>query len=137
MLTSSWGSCSTTTTLTGRSRRSRGRSSDELQDAYPLGVLSIAAQPDPAIAPAPDELSRASHAVGEHLVNQQVEADLGSDVRAVLGGPADGEGHAISSAGAAPGAPHRVGRAGRVARSPHPHRAVVGPFGADEGPDDA
>src|SRR2546428_8968154 len=84
MLTSSWGSWSTTTTLMGQTNKVRnaefgmrsvkvGDSSHQLQHPEPLRILPVSAQPHPAVAAAPHELPRPADPAGKHLVDDEVE----------------------------------------------------------------
>src|SRR5881397_2754694 len=115
MLTRSWGSCRTITTLIERTRnaevRTRNRgggferrsraldwpggsafrvppsafrlSSDQLQHSHPLRILPVAAQVNPPVAAAPDELPPPAQAARQHFVDDEVEADLPADVGAL------------------------------------------------------
>src|SRR6266516_361941 len=156
MLTRSWGSCRTTTTLMSPTKKVRnaecgvrsvkmgvaGRttlpgdsafrtphsalsSSHQLQHAEPLRLLPISPQPHPSVATAPDELSRAPLAAGEHLVNDKVEPDLAADVGAMPFRPRDREGNAVALLGAPPGAVDRTGRSRPRSRTAHAHAASV------------
>src|SRR2546426_3308816 len=160
MLTRSWGSWSTTTTLidqvriadcglrnckersfAGRRRplqsaihnpQSAFDSSDELQDPEPIRVLPVAPQPDPSVAAAPHELPRAPHAAREHLVDDQVEADAAADVRATPLGRRDRRRDAIPRVGAAPGPAYHLRPAGSRARAAHAQPTGVAPLGYDQ-----
>src|SRR2546427_2972337 len=126
MLTRSWGSCRTITTLmrpTNQIRSGecgvrncrRGRSpcdahryiphsafrtphsihsafrtphsalvsSHQLQHSHPPRILPVAAQVNPPVAAAPDELPRPAQAARQHFVDDEVEADLPADVGAL------------------------------------------------------
>src|SRR5438046_1905788 len=152
MLTRSWGSWSTTRMLMSRQNQTRNAtppyrsafrvptsafaSSHQLQYPEPLRILPIAAQPYPAVAAAPHELSRPPLAVGEHLVNDKVETDLAPHVCVVPFRPVDSDGDAVARLGTAPGASDRPGRAGAIARPAHPHRPGLPPLGHHEEPAD-
>src|SRR5207247_10978788 len=86
MLTSSWGSWSTTTTLMGQTNKVRnaecgmrsvkvGDSSHELQHPEPLRILPVSTQPHPAVAAAPHELPRPADPAGKHLVERRQRLD--------------------------------------------------------------
>src|SRR5947208_9731363 len=108
----------------------------QLQYPEPLRILPIAAQPYPAVAAAPHELSRPPLAAGEHLVNDKVETALAPHVCVVPFRPGDRDGDAVARLGTAPGASDRPGHAGAIARPPHPHWPRVPPLRHDEEPAD-
>src|SRR6266567_5598143 len=89
-------------------------SSDQLQHPHPLRILPVAAQVDPPVAAAPDELPRPAQAAWQHFVDDEVEADLPADVGALPIRPGERERDAIPLRRAAPRAPDRFGRAGEV-----------------------
>src|SRR5437879_6094706 len=124
MLTRSWGSWSTTTTLIA--------SSHQLQHPEPLRILPVAPQPDPSVAAAPHELSRAPHTAREHLVDDQVEADAAADVRATPLGRRDRRRDAIPRVGAAPGPAYHLRPVGSRARAAHAQPIGVAPRGDDQ-----
>src|SRR5207244_1087580 len=123
MLTRSWGSWSTTTTLIA--------SSHQLQDPEPIPVLPVPPQPDPSVAAAPHELPRAPHAARQHLVDDQVEADAAADVRAAPVGRRDRRRDAIPHISAAPRAADHLRPSSR-ARATHPQPTAVPPLGHDQ-----
>src|ERR1051325_10979493 len=139
MLTRSWDSWRTTTTLIEPRRHcsafslSRSAlSSHQLQHAHPLRILAVAAQVNPPGAAAPDELPRPPQTAGQHFVHDEVEPDLPSDVRAVPIRPGERERDAIPVRRAAPRAPDRFGRAGEVSRAAHPQAAGLLSLGDHE-----
>src|SRR2546426_4926944 len=123
MLTRSWGSWSTTTTLIA--------SSHQLQDPEPIPVLPVPPQPDPSVAAAPHELPRAPHAARQHLVDDQVEADAAADVRAAPVGRRDRRRDAIPHISAAPRAADHLRPSSR-ARATHPQPTAVPLLGHDQ-----
>src|SRR6476620_11050195 len=50
--------------------------SAELERSKPRRILPVAPQPNPTSATAPDQLAGSAKPIGEHLIDQQVEADL-------------------------------------------------------------
>src|SRR2546425_157211 len=147
MLTSSWGSWSTTTTLMGQTNKVRnaefgmrsvkvGDSSHELQHPEPLRILPVSAQPHPAVAAAPHELPRPADPAGKHLVDDEVEPYAPADVRAMPFRPRDGERDAIALARPAPRAPDGVGHPGRLPRPASAQPRTILPFGDHEEPGD-
>src|SRR5688572_13542909 len=50
--------------------------STQFHGPEPFRVLPIAPEPDPATAPGPYQLTSSPHAVRQHLIDQQIEADL-------------------------------------------------------------
>src|SRR3989475_12701874 len=145
MLTSSWGSWSTTTTLMGQTNKVRnvefgmrsvkvGDSSHQLQHPEPLRILPVSAQPHPAVAAAPHELPRPADPAGKHLVDDEVDPYAPADVRAMPFRPRDGERDAIALARPAPRAPDGVGHPGRLPRPASAQPRAILPFGDHEDP---
>src|SRR3989442_12342125 len=116
----------------GRRLTADGASSNKLQDTHPLRLLPISPQPHPSVPAAPDELPRPSHSAGEHLVNDKVEADPAADVRAVPIGPGDRQRDAVAALRASPGALDPVGQSRRLTGSADSHATPVLPFGHDQ-----
>src|SRR5215204_3825031 len=54
----------------------RALKSAELERSKPRSILPIAPEPNPSSTTTPDQLAGSSKAVGEHLIDQQVEPDL-------------------------------------------------------------
>src|SRR2546423_4838583 len=77
-------------------------SSNQLQDAESSWILPVTPQPHPASASAPHELSDAARATWQHLVDDQVEAQLAPCVRVNARRPRNRDGDTISGGGAAP-----------------------------------
>src|SRR3989475_8266 len=123
MLTRSWGSWSTTTTLIA--------SPPPPRDPEPIPVLPVPPQPDPSVAAAPHELPRAPHAARQHLVDDQVEADAAADVRAAPVGRRDRRRDAIPHISAAPRAADHLRPSSR-ARATHPQPTAVPLLGHDQ-----
>src|SRR5205823_10141641 len=107
-------------------------SSDQLQHSHPLRILPVAAQVNPPVAAAPDELPRPAQAARQHFVDDEVEADLPADVGALPLRPGERERDAIPLRRAAPRAPDRFGRAGGVSCAVHPQPAAVLSLGDHE-----
>src|SRR2546425_1030903 len=107
-------------------------SSDHLQHPHPLRILPVAAQVNPPVATAPDELPRPAQSGRQHFVDDEVEADLPADVGALPVRPGERERDAISVRRAAPPAPDRFGRAGELSRAAHPQPAAVLSLGDHE-----
>src|SRR5207245_9823564 len=92
-------------------REGRRRSSDELQNPEALRFLTVPAQVDPPVPAAPHQLATAALAAGLHFVDEQIEPQPTSDVRALPLGPRDRDGHAIAAGRTSPPALHRLRRA--------------------------
>src|SRR2546427_4936759 len=123
MLTRSWGSWSTTTTLIA--------SSHQLQDPEPIPVLPVPPHPDPSVAAPPHELPRAPHPARQHLVDDHVEADAAADVRAAPVGRRDRRRGAIPHISAAPRAADPLRPPSRAPPTP-PQPTAAPPPGHDQ-----
>src|SRR2546423_9157679 len=81
-------------------------SSNKLQDAESSWILPVPPQPHPAAASAPHELSDAARATRQHLVDDQVEAQLAPCVRVNARRPRNRDGDTIPGGSAAPFSSH-------------------------------
>src|SRR3954447_14622519 len=54
----------------------RALKSAELERSKSRRILPVASEPNPSSATTPDQLAGPSKSIGEHLIDQQVEADL-------------------------------------------------------------
>src|SRR2546430_4277683 len=105
-------------------------SSHQLQYSEPLPLLPVPAQPHPPVSSAPDQLAGSPQPARQHFIDQQIERQPPSHVRAVPPfppvGPGDPERHAVPAIGPTPRTVHAARITRRATARVHSQPTAVG-----------